>query len=253
MNTTAKRFFKYNWQDPIYSRLSVYEKLTYKYIWESCNIAGVFQIHSGIMSACLGFEVDDKLIDSLVDNVEYFERLEGERIWIATYIRYQQGENTACLKTTTPPHKSIVKHLKNAGIFQQAVSLDPELFKHYSSNSLPLAKPNSNSQSKSTSTSTNSIPSSGNGSGHSPIQSISESTNSSYYFCVKIVDKHFDVPVEETHSLVRELNKILQELEGRNMKNPGVYLEKNVEELIRKFGQNDLTIELIKDTLGLDA
>ena len=250
MNTTAKRFFKYNWQDPNYSRLSVYEKLTYKYIWESCNIAGVFQIHSGIMSACLGFEVDDKLIDSLVDNVEYFERIEGERIWIATYIRYQQGENTACLKTTTPPHISIVKHLKNAGIFQQAVCLDPELFKHYVSDSLPLAKPysNSNSQSKSTS----SISSSGNGSSHSPIQSISQSATNKYDYAVGIVDEYFSVSKDEAHPLVQKINQIIKELESRNMPNPHEHLEFTVKELVEKWGRNDLTIELIRDTLGLD-
>lgn len=251
MNTTAKRFFKYNWQDPNFSRLSVYEKLTYKYIWESCNIAGVFQIHSGIMSACLGFEVDDKLIGSLVDNVEYFERIEGERIWITTYIRYQQGENTACLKKTTPPHISIVKHLKNAGIFQQAVSLDPELFKHYVSDSLPLSKPNSNSQSKSTST--NSIPSSGNGSVHSPIQNISHSNSSLHEYCYDLAIYFFQVQELEANQIADELLLILEDLNEKQIDKPENHLQIKLVELSEKFDQNDLSIKLIRETLGLDS
>ena len=48
MNTTAKRFFKYTWQDPKFTKLTPEEKLMYKYIWESSDIAGVHQVHKAI-------------------------------------------------------------------------------------------------------------------------------------------------------------------------------------------------------------
>jgi len=248
MNTTAKRFFKYTWQDPKFTQLTPEEKLMYKYIWESSDIAGVHQVHKAIMSACLGLEISDKMIQSLIDKVEDFVLLEGDRIWISSFIRYQQAETKDSL-SKSPPHKSAVKHLVKAGIFQDAVSIDPELFKEYINDSLSLAKPYSNSQSKSTS----SIPSSGNGSSHSPNQSISEPTDSSYFSLKRIVDEHIAVSDKDVHPLVKELNKIFKELEGRNMDNPYLQLELTIKELIEKFGQNDLTIELIRGTLGLNS
>lgn len=41
MNTIAKPFFKYTWQDPKFTKLTPEEKLMYKYIWESSDIAGL--------------------------------------------------------------------------------------------------------------------------------------------------------------------------------------------------------------------
>ena len=247
MNTTAKRFFKYTWQDPKFSQLTPEEKLMYKYIWESSDIAGVHQVHKAIMSACLGLEISDKMIQSFIDKVEDFVLLEGDRVWISSFIRYQQAETKDSL-SKNPPHKSAVRHLVKAGIFQDAVSLDPELFKEYISDSLSLAKPYSNSQSKSTS----SISSSGNGSTSSPIQSISESSTTKYEYAVGIVDEYFSVSKDEVHPLVQKINQIIEELEIRNMPNPHEHLEFTVKELVEKWGRNDLTIELIRDTLGLD-
>jgi nucleoid DNA-binding protein len=247
MNTTAKRFFKYTWQDPKFSQLTPEEKLMYKYIWESSDIAGVHQVHKAIMSACLGLEISDKMIQSLIDKVEDFVLLEGDRVWISSFIRYQQAETKDSL-SKNPPHKSAVRHLVKAGIFQDAVSLDPELFKEYISDSLPLTKPYSNSQSISTS----SIPSSGNGSGHSPIQSISESSTTTYNYAVGIVDEYFNVSKNEAHTLVQEINQIIIELKGRNIPNPDEYLEFKVKELVEKWGRNDVSVELVRDTLGLN-
>ena len=247
MNTTAKRFFKYTWQDPKFSQLTPEEKLMYKYIWESSDIAGVHQVHKAIMSACLGLEISDKMIQSLIDKVEDFVLLEGDRIWISSFIRYQQAETKDSL-SKNPPHKSAVRHLVKAGIFQDAVSLDPELFKEYISDSLPLTKPYSNSQSISTS----SISSSGNGISHSPIQSISQSATTKYEYAVGIVDEYFSVSKDEAHPLVQKINQIIKELESRNMPNPHEHLEFTVKELVERCGRNDLTIKLIRETLGLD-
>ena len=248
MNTTAKRFFKYTWQDPNFTSLSIKEKLLYKYIWESCDIAGVHQIHTGLMGALLGFEVDFKFIKSLIEKIDDFELIDGDRIWINSFIRFQQAETKKSL-STNPPHVSAVNHLKKAGIFQKAVNQDPELFINHLTDGLPLAKPYSSS------ISTKHKPSNGDslGSGHSPIQSISESTNSSYSFCEGIVNEYFAVSDEETYSIVKELNKILKELEGKNMDKPDLHLELTIKELVEKFGQNDLTIELIRNTLGLHS
>ncbi len=243
MNTTAKRFFKYTWQDPNFTSLSMKEKLLYKYIWESCDIAGVHQIHTGIMGALLGFEVDFKFIESLIEKIDDFELIDGDRIWINSFIRFQQAETKKSL-SKSPPHVSAVNHLIKAGIFQQAINQDPELFNRYIEDSLPLAKPYSNSQS------TSSIPSSG--SSHSPNQSISEPTDDLYFSLKRIVDNHIALFDKDAHPLVKELNKILNEIEGRNMDKPNLYLKKTIKELIEKFGQNDLTTGLIRDTLGLD-
>lgn len=245
MNTTAKRFFKYTWQDPKFTQLTPEEKLMYKYIWESSDIAGIHQVHRAIMSTCLGLEISDKMIQSLIDKVEDFVLLDGDRIWISSFIRYQQAETKESL-TKSPPHKSAVRHLVKAGIFQDAVGLDPELFKHYVSDSLPLANSYSNSQSKS------SISSSGNRSSHSPIQSTSESATTPYNYAVEIASEYFSVSKNEAHPLVQEINKIILELKGRNIPNPDEYLEFIIKELVEKWGHKDLTIELIRDTLGLD-
>ena len=248
MNTTAKRFFKYTWQDPNFTKLSIKEKLLYKYIWESSDIAGVHQVHTGLMSALLGFEVEFKSIESLIEKIEDFELIDGDRIWINSFIRFQQAETKKSL-SKSPPHVSAVNHLIKAGVFQKAINQDPELYNRYVDDSLPLAKPNSSSIGNKHSP--------GNGdslcSGHSPIQSISESTNSSYFSLKRIVNEYFAVSDEKFHPLVKELNKILKELEERNMDNSDLHLEFTIKELIEKFGQNDLTIELIRGTLGLNS
>lgn len=246
MNTTAKRFFKYTWQDPKFTQLTPEEKLMYKYIWESSDIAGVHQVHKAIMSACLGLEISDKMIRSLIDKVEDFVLLDGDRIWITSFIRYQQAETKESL-TKSPSHKSAVNHLRKAGIFQEAVSLDPKLFVEYVSDSLPLPRSYSNSLSIS------SIPSSSNSSSNSLSQRISETTYSAYSFSKGIVENYFNAAKKEKHSLVKEVNQILKELEGKNMDNPDSQLELTITELIEKFGQNDLTIELIRNTLGLHS
>ena len=248
MNTTAKRFFKYTWQDPKFTKLSLKEKLLYKYTWESCDIAGIHQIHTGIMSALLGFEVEFKFIESLIEKIEDFELIDGDRIWINSFIRFQQAETKKSL-SKSPPHVSAVNHLIKAGIFQQAINQDPELYNRYIEDSLPLAKP----YSRSISTKHSSGKGDSSGSGSSPSQRISESANSSYSFCEEIVNEYFAVSKEEFHPLVKELNKILKELVGRNMDNPDLQLELIIKELVEKFEQNDLTIETIRNALGLDT
>jgi hypothetical protein len=246
MNTTAKRFFKYTWQDPKFTQLTPEEKLMYKYVWESSDIAGVHQVHKAIMSACLGLEISDKMIRSLIDKVEDFVLLDGDRIWITSFIRYQQAETKESL-SKSPPHKSAVRHLRKAGIFQDAVSLDPELFVEYLSDSLPLPKSYSNSHGRGIK------PNSSIDSSLIPSQCISETTYSSYSFSKGIVDNYFNASKKEKHPLVKEVNQILKELEVKNMDNPDSQLELTITELIEKFGQNDLTIELIRNTLGLHS
>ena len=81
----------------------------------------------------------------------------------------------------------------------------------------------------------------------------SESTNSSYSFCEEIVHNHFSMPDNKAHILVKDINQILKELGKRKIYKPDLQLELTITELKEKFGQNDLTIELIRNALGLDT
>ena len=117
----------------------------------------------------------------------------------------------------------------------------------YLSDSLPLPKSYSNSHSRGIK------PNSSTDSSPSPSQRISETTNNSYSFSKEIVDNYFNASKKEKHPLVKEVNQILKELEVKNMDKPDLHLELTITELIEKFGQNDLTIELIRNTLGLDS
>ena len=238
MNTTAKRFFKYTWQDPKFTKLSLKEKLLYKYIWESSDIAGVHQIHTGIMSALLGFEVDDDFIDSLINKIEDFKRIELDRIWITSFIKYQQAETKDSL-TTSPPHKSAVKHLKKAGIFEEAIALDRLLFKEYVSDSLPLPKSYSNGISSNSSSSK----------GSSPSEGIIISTDSLYSFSNSIVEKYFNVDKEEIHAYTVEISEIIKILESKEIQDPYSYLEQLIREQIKKYGQHDSALELIRNII----
>ena len=239
MNTTAKRFFKYTWQDPKFTKLTPEEKLMYKYIWESSDIAGVHQVHKAIMSACLGVEISDEMIKSLIVKVEDFVMLEGDRIWITSFIRYQQAETKKSL-TQSPPHKSAVRHLVKAGIFQDAVSLDPELFKEYVSDSLPLPKTYSNGISSNSSSSK----------GISPSEGIIISTDSLYSFSNSIVEKYFSVDKEEIHAYTVEISEIIKILESKEIQDPYSYLEQLIREQIKKYGQHDSALELIRNIIA---
>ena len=246
MNTTAKRFFKYTWQDPNFTKLSMKEKLLYKYIWESSDIAGIHQIHTGLMSALLGFEVEFESIESLIEKIEDFELIDGDRIWINSFIRFQQAETKKSL-SKSPPHVSAVNHLIKAGIFQQAINQDPELYNRYVDDSLPLAKPYSSSIGN------KHKPSSGNGSGHSPIQSISHSNSSLHKYCYDLAIYFFQVQELEANQIADELLLILEDLNEKQIDKPENHLQIKLVELSEKFGQNDLTIELIRGTLGLNS
>ena len=61
------------------------------------------------------------------------------------------------------------------------------------------------------------------------------------------------MPDNKAYILVKDINQILKELRERNMDKPDLQLELTITELIEKFGQNDLTIELIRYALGLHS
>ena len=235
MNTNAKRFYKYNWNDPKFCELSIEEKLLYKYFWENCDIGGIHQINLRLLNALLSTNLTFEDLSSFIDKIDEFEIIEGDKLWITNFIKFQQASTSEYL-SKSPPHKSCVKALKNAKVFERAVLNDPMLFQKYI-HDLPLAKGYSNSNSSSNS--------------YKEGNSNSEQPSTLYHFLKEIVQEYFGSLDSNTeHDHVKQILKIFYQLKEDNVSNPLLTIEQSLIQLTNNFGRKSLTVELLEDYLS---
>lgn len=135
MGNISGRFANPDDWEYLLSRFDEQGKLFWLYINQRCEITGVHQLHYPVDSAYLGFQVNESFVEGFLQEVnndkERVQRLEGQRLWLLGYIRFQQKPKGGPLSEKSGPHIKVVRELKKHGLFEQAVNQDPELFKNY--------------------------------------------------------------------------------------------------------------------------
>lgn len=108
----AKRFTDTEiWDKEWFMALSPKEKCLVKFIFDKCDVAGIWSPNWVLASACVGEQV------GLTDLEKFSYRLEflGEKIFVADFIEFQYGE----LSDKCIPHKKVIAILKKYGLFER--------------------------------------------------------------------------------------------------------------------------------------
>lgn len=109
----AKRFTDTDiWDKVWFMELSVKMKCAVRYLFDRCDIIGLWEPNYVIMKTYIGELVTEQEILS-VDGGRQFELLENGRIFIRDFCDFQYGELTEDCK----PHRPIIKKLKKLGLY----------------------------------------------------------------------------------------------------------------------------------------
>ncbi|GEM_PF-5607072 len=123
------------WKRPFFGELSLKDRLFWIYLWSQADISGVHQLHYPVDSAYLGFDIDREFIKDFLGKVnsdeERIRPLKGQRLWIISFVRFQQKPKGGPLSDSAPPHVNAVRTLKEHGILKQAIKNDPDLFENH--------------------------------------------------------------------------------------------------------------------------
>lgn len=210
------------------------QRLFLLYLKGRCEPCGVFQLHFPVDSAYLGFTLDRKFIKDFLAVVNAgktrIEALEGQKLWLKGFVRYQQiGPKRDCLSKESPPHKSIVKGLKEHGIYQQAVDEDSVLFQEYTSEVVENNEPppeGLNSDNKGNARVGQGLP---KGYSNSPGNSSGNSNDAHFILEIKkTIPGHVLINVGEL-AFQGDLERVIEQLKSHRVKEPEKYLMNLVE------------------------
>lgn len=106
----AKRFTDTNkWRKPWFRALDLKAKLTWLYLTDNCDHAGLWDAAFDLISSDLGFTVTRSDLEHWFgEKLIVFE----DKYFIPSFIEFQYGE----LKETSKPHLSVIKSLTSKGI-----------------------------------------------------------------------------------------------------------------------------------------
>nr|DAH54523.1 MAG TPA: hypothetical protein [Caudoviricetes sp.] len=111
----AKRFVDTDlWQKEWYQDLSLKEKLLVRYIFESCDCAGVWSINFKLASFIIGEAVTMDDINKINSKKQQFTIFSESHIYVDDFIKFQYGT----LSENCKPHKPIIEKLKKYGLFE---------------------------------------------------------------------------------------------------------------------------------------
>lgn len=103
------RLFEREW----FYELKPPEKLAFIYILMACDQVGVWHVNKGLAESMVGSRINwEELAEKSHGN---FEPLEGGKVWIPDYCKFQYGN----LTPTCPPHRKYIKMLQEYGLFER--------------------------------------------------------------------------------------------------------------------------------------
>lgn len=253
MSNIGKRFAEPAvWEKPHFAALDIKQRLFLLYLNNRCDLTGVHQLHFPVDSAYIGFTIDQKFVDSFVKVVnadaERIKPLEGKKLWILNFIRYQQtGQNRDKLSSKAPPHKSIVKKLKDHGLFKQAIEHDPKLFCDFFDDSLGYSEgkttlgvgltetPSECSNYPNARVSLDKPKGYSNGTGNSSDKGKSHSNRSDSFNKAESIINAYPKKVDPSDlSIVAIVEDTLKFLADSEVKNPVEYLKKEIAKLDKR-------------------
>ena len=114
----AKRFVDTElWQKEWFQDLSIENKLLLKYIFENCDVAGVWNGNFKLASFIIGYSFSINDINYINSIKEQFEVLENGNIFVIDFIKFQYGT----LSENCKPHKPIIEKLKKYGLYERVL------------------------------------------------------------------------------------------------------------------------------------
>lgn len=100
----AKRFTDSDkWKRQWWTELDMKAKLTWIYLLDQCDNRGVWFINYRIMSAHLGFKVDEEILLGWFG--QKLEKIDSDKFFIQSFVEFQYG----ALSPTNNAHKSIIE------------------------------------------------------------------------------------------------------------------------------------------------
>jgi len=93
------------WNDEWFSNLKPTEKLLFLYLVDRCDNAGFFEINKRIDAFLIGITEDDFLATLRALKKTYVPSLDGRKIWIKNYLKYQKN---LPLNPDNNAHKQII-------------------------------------------------------------------------------------------------------------------------------------------------
>lgn len=238
----AHRFFKDNWGDIDYSSLSTKEKLLFKFFWEQADIAGVYKYLLPIVSAHVGFNVDQNVINELVKKINsrkmQIHLFDENKLWFIEFPRFQQFPNKPdnSLSDKHTAHKSVVNSLKVNGLFDYACELDPVLFKHYLRVGQGLNKAHNNSvRDNAFNGHRNRVGDSPPPTPYSQSKAIAERINTSNF--------------KNDHEAIKRVSVLAERLKKKGVTDPFSEIEYRISELEEYDPKTEITIEALEVSL----
>lgn len=114
----SKRFVDTElWQKEWFQDLTLKEKLLVKYIFESCDIAGVWNGNFKMASFIIGEKVSIDDLELINKKKHQFDILENNNIFVTDFIKFQYGE----LSENCKPHAKVISMLKHYGLFERVI------------------------------------------------------------------------------------------------------------------------------------
>lgn len=96
------------WNDEWFSNLRPIEKLVFLYLVDKCDNAGFFEINKRIDAFLIGITEDDFLCTFKTLKKTYIPSIDGRKVWIKNYLRYQKN---LPLNPDNNAHKQIISLL----------------------------------------------------------------------------------------------------------------------------------------------
>lgn len=114
----SKRFVDTElWQKEWFQDLSLKHKLLMKYVFESCDIAGVWNGNFKMASFIIGESVSIDDLKEINKKKHQFDILENNNIFVTDFIKFQYGE----LSEKCKPHTKVISMLKHYGLFERVI------------------------------------------------------------------------------------------------------------------------------------
>lgn len=114
----SKRFCDTDlWQKEWFQDLSLLEKITFKYILENCDCAGVWNINFKLASFIIGEKINIDILKAINEKKKQFELLDDNNIFVIDFIKFQYGS----LSENCKPHKPIIEKLKKYGLYERVL------------------------------------------------------------------------------------------------------------------------------------
>lgn len=101
------------WDKLWFQKLPSKLKLLWLYMADKADSCGVWEVNLGLASFSIGEDVNEGDLSAFGDRLE---KVDADKIWIKSFVRFQYGEN---LNEKSPVHKSIIKRLLRHGIYEK--------------------------------------------------------------------------------------------------------------------------------------